>query len=96
MSKLFPCHYEHATNNMVKYGRGQQEKMMDFDYHEEYLKGVYQTKYYYGSVKKSTFPFSSDLQIDKKINNVKENPRRKTGSNFDFSQALRCLVLIRF
>ena len=51
MSKLFPCHYEHATNNMVKYGRGQQEKMMDFDYHEEYLKGVYHTKYYYGSVK---------------------------------------------
>ena len=43
-----------------------------------------------------TFSFSSDLQIDKKINNVKENPRRKTGSNFDFSQALRCLVLMRF
>ena len=52
--------------------------MMDFDYREEYLKGVYQTKYYYDSVKKSTFPFSSDLQIDKKINNVKEDPRRKT------------------
>ena len=41
---------------------------MDFDYREEYLKGVYQTKYYYDSIKKSTFPFSSDLQIDKKIN----------------------------
>ena len=51
--------------------------MIDFDYREEYLKGVYQTKYYYGNVKKSTFPFSSDLQIDKKINNVKEDPRRK-------------------
>ena len=69
---------------------------MDFDYREEYLKGVYQTKYYYGSVKKSTFPFSSDLQIDKKINNVKEDPRRKTDSNFDFSQVLRCLVLMGF
>ena len=66
-----------TSNNMVKCRRGQQEKMMDFDYREEYLKGVYQTKHYYGSVKKSTFPFSSDLQIDRKINNVKEDPRRK-------------------
>ena len=70
--------------------------MMDFDYREEYLKGVYQTKYYCGSLKKSTFPFSSDLQIYKKINNVKEDPRRKTDLNFDFSQVLRCLVLMRF
>ena len=69
---------------------------MNFGYREEYFKGVYQTKYYYGSVKKSAFSFSSDLQIDKKINNVKEDPRRKTDSNFDFSQALRCLVVIRF
>ena len=53
-------------------------------------------KNYYGSVKKSTFSFTSDLQIDKKINNVKEDSRRKTDSNFDFSQALRCLVLMRF
>ena len=51
--------------------------MMNFDYREENLKGVYQTKYYYGSVQKSTFPFISDLQIDKKINNVKEDPRSK-------------------
>ena len=57
--------------DMVKCRRGQQEKIMDFDYREEQLKRVYQTKYYYGSVKKSTFSFSSDLQIDKKINNVK-------------------------
>ena len=27
--------------------------------------GVYQTKYYYGSVKKSKFSFSCHLQIDK-------------------------------
>ena len=72
---------------MVKCRRGQQKKMMDFDYREEYLKGVYQTKYYYGSVKKSTFSFSCDLQIDKKTSNVKEDRRRKTDSNFDFSQA---------
>ena len=49
--------------------------MVDFGYREEYLKGVQQTKCYYGSVKKSTFSFSSDLQIDKKINNVKKDPR---------------------
>ena len=66
--------------------------MLVFDYREEeYLKGLYQIKYYYGSVKKSTFSFSSNLQIDKKINNVKEDPRRKTDSNFDFSQVLLCL-----
>ena len=29
-----------TTNDMVKCGCGQQEKMMDFDYLEEYLKGV--------------------------------------------------------
>ena len=73
---------------MVKCRCGQHEKMMEFDYREEYLKGVsqlYQTKYYYGSVKKSTFSFTSDFQIDKKINNVKDDPTRKTDSNFDFS-----------
>ena len=77
---------------MMKCRRVQQEKMMDFDYREEYLKGVYKTKYDYGSVKKNTFLFSSDLQIDKKISNLKEHPRRKTDSNFDFFQVLRCLV----
>ena len=60
---------------------------MDFDYCEEYLE-IYQTKYYCGSVKKSTFSFSCDLKSDKNINNVKEDPRRKTDSNFDFSQVL--------
>ena len=69
---------------------------MGFDYCEEYLKGVYQTKYYYGIVKQSTSSFRSDLQINKKTNNVKEDPRRKSDSNFDFSQALRCLVVMRF
>ena len=84
------------ANDILKCCRSQQEKMMDFDCREEYLKGVYQTKYCYGSVKKCTFSFSSDWQIDEEINNVKEDPRRKTNSNFNFSQALRCLeVLIR-
>ena len=81
---------------MVKYRYGLQEKIMDFDYREEYLKGVYQTKYYYDSVKKNTFSFSSDLKIDKKINFFKEDPRKKTDSNFDFSEVLDCLVLMRF
>ena len=85
-----------TANNMVKCRRGQKEKMMDFDYCEEYLKRVYQTKYHYGSVKKSTFSLSSDLQIDKEINNLKEDPRRKTNSNFDFFQALCCIVLMMF
>ena len=84
-----------TMNGMVKCRCSQQEKMMDFDYCEEYLKGIYQTKYYDGSVKKSTFSFSSDSQIDKKINNVKEDPRKKTDSSFDFSQALCCLVFMR-
>ena len=69
---------------------------MDFDYSEEYLKGLYPTKYYYGSFKKSTFSFSSDLQNDKKINSVKEDPRKKANSNIDVFQALCCLVLLRF
>ena len=51
------------------------------------IAGVYQAKYYYGCSKKSKCSFSCHLQIDKKINNVKEDPRRKTDSNFDFSQA---------
>ena len=60
--------------------------MIDFDYREEYLKGVYQTKYFYGSVKKSTFSFSSDYLTSRlKINNVKKDSRRKSDSNFDFS-----------
>ena len=58
MSKLLSCDYDHYKRY------GEMEKMMDFDYCDEYLKRVYQTKYYYGSVKKSTFSFSSDLQID--------------------------------
>ena len=30
-------------------------------------------------------------RLIKKINNVKEDPRRKTDSSFDFSQAAYCL-----
>ena len=50
-----------ATNDVVKCRCVKQEKKIDFDYYEEYLKGVYQTKDYYGIVKKSTFSFNSDL-----------------------------------
>ena len=95
--KYFPV-IKITANDMMKCRCVKQKKMMDFDYCEEYLKTVYQTKtkYYYGSIKKSTFSFSSGLQIGKKINNVKEDPRKKTDSDFDFSQVLRLLVLIRF
>ena len=44
-----------TTNNMVKCRRDQQKKMMDFDYCEEYFKEVYQTKYYYDSLRKAHF-----------------------------------------
>ena len=44
----------------------QQGKMLDFE------------NYKYDSYKKSAFSFSFDLQIDKKINNAKEDSRRKT------------------
>ena len=36
------------------------------------------------SVKKSKFSFSGHLQINKKVNNVKEDPQRKTDSDFRF------------
>ena len=39
--------------------------------------GVPQTKYYYGSVKKSKCSFSCHLQIDKKINNVNKNRSKR-------------------
>ena len=54
---------------------------MDFDCCGEYLRRI--SNSYYGSVKKNTFSFSCDLQIDKKINNPKKkkNPRIKTDSN---------------
>ena len=49
------------------------------------------------AVLREIFSFSYYLLIDKKINNAKEDPKRKTDPNFDFSQALRCLlVFIRF
>ena len=50
---------------------------MGFEQCDEYLKKIYSR-----SVKKSKFSFSCHLQIDKKINNVKEDPTRKTDSNF--------------
>ena len=49
------------------------------------ISGMYQTKHYYGSVKKSILSFSCDLQIDKIINSIKEDRMRKTDLNFDFS-----------
>ena len=51
------------------------------------LWGVYQTKYYYGSVEKSKFSFSCHFHIDKRISNLKDDPKKKTDSSFDIFQA---------
>ena len=67
-----------TMNNMVKCCCCQQEKHDGFWLPWGIFKRrVYQTKHYYGIFKKSAFPFSSDLQTDKKVNNVKQDPRRK-------------------
>ena len=47
-----------------------EKKMMDFHFTVRNISGAYQTKYCYGSVKKSKCSFNCHLQIDKKINNV--------------------------
>ena len=56
------------------------------------IQGVYQTKYYYGIVKKSKLSFSLHLKIDKKFNKKedkkKEDSRRKTESTFIFHMLL--------
>ena len=100
MTKLFLCDYNHCK----RYGKMSKkyESWRDANWvlnrkkwcifiTVRNIQGVYQTKYYYGSVKKSTSSSSCNLQIDKKINNVKEDSRRKTSLNFDFSQAASCL-----
>ena len=89
MPKLFSCHYE-------RYGKVSQrltgKDYMYFFCPEEYLKRLY-CLLNTASVKKRKLSCSFDLQIDKKVNNVKEDRRKKTDSNFDFSQVLHCLVL---
>ena len=62
------------------------EKMMDFEYYGKYSRSI-SNKILLDSVRKSKFSFSCHLQIDKKINNVNEDPRKKTDSKFNFSQA---------
>ena len=44
-----------TTSDMVKCHWVKKENMMDFNYCEEYLKEVHQTKHYYGSIKKNIF-----------------------------------------
>ena len=61
----------------------QLEKIKDFDYQEEYLRSV-SNKIIWQRYEKHIL--ICELQIDEKINNIKEDPRRKTDSNFDFSQ----------
>ena len=64
------------------------EKMMGFDYCEDYLRST--SKYFYGSVKKRKCPFSCHLQINKNIKNVTKNdPRGETDSNFAYEVLVR-------
>ena len=55
---------------------------MDFDYCEEYLIEYIKQNIIIAGLKKSTFSFSSDLKIDKKINDVKEDAKRKSKNSF--------------
>ena len=61
----------------------QLEKIKDFDYQEEILRSV-SNKIIRQRYEKHIL--ICELQIYEKINNIKEDPRRKTDSNFDFSQ----------
>ena len=61
----------------------QLEKIKDFDYQEEILRSV-SNKIIWQRYEKHIL--ICELQIYEKINNIKEDPRRKTDSNFDFSQ----------
>ena len=66
----------------------QQERIIDSEYCKEYLKSTYiKKKNCYSSVKKSKLSLSFRFYIDKKIHDIKEDPRRKTDSNFIFFQA---------
>ena len=94
MPKLFLYDYDH--NDMMKCRRNVNFHEMDtepstrknnrfwllLEIFEKYTK-----KNYYGSVKKSKLLFKCHLQIDKKINNVEQDPRRKTDSKFNIFQA---------
>ena len=65
MSKIFSCHYDHhewfGGDGYWAFNREKWFWLLRGIF-KEYIK----TKYYYGSVKKSTFSFSCGLQINKK------------------------------
>ena len=97
MSKLFFHNYYH--NVIVKCHRNVNLEEMDTGKiwtlsTVSNISGAHQAKFYYGSVKKSKFSFSCHLQIV--IEDVIEDPRRKTDTNF--SQAFKYLyeVLTRW
>ena len=82
---------------MVKCCRSQLEEMLDFDYRVEYLNGgSYIKQNIIMTVLRIAHSHSLLIcRLIRKISNVKEDPRRETNSNFDFSKALHCLVLMR-
>ena len=90
MSKLFfqnyQCEWNVAEMGILERGIPTERSTGKYDGFW-LLWGVYQTKYYYGSVEKSKFPFIGHLHIDKKINDLKDDPKKKADSSFDIFQA---------
>ena len=67
--------------------KSHEKKWQNYFYETAITAILWNFKTYYGSVKKNKLSFSCHLYIDKKSNNLKEDPRRKNDSDFDFSQA---------
>ena len=69
----------------------QQEKLMRFDYCEKYLRSISNKMLLLAVLRRenanSVVIF---ILIKKKMNNVKEDPRRKTDANFDFFRDPKC------
>ena len=95
MTKLFfqNCHYHYVNVKCFRnldFGEMDTEcstkKIMYFEHCEEYLRSRSNETLLWQYFE-SKSPFSYHLQIDKIID-VREDPGRKTDSNFDFSQAI--------
>ena len=70
------------------------EKIMDFEYREEYFKEYVKQNIIMAVLIKSNSHSVTIYRLIKKINTVKDDSRRKTDSNFWFFSS--CLVLMRF
>ena len=94
MPQLSSCDYDHY--DIVKCRRDVNIEEMDMETSGKndlfwLLWGIFK-KYIKQNIimavfKKSKFSLSCHLQIEKKVNNAKEHPRRETDSNFNLSEA---------